>query len=177
MDATTLLITNALLSSAAALVMAVVLRTRKTYPGFGHWTAGIACMALGAALLVPGALPPSWAARVGRNALLIGGQLLLLRGMLNFRGWRVGPALEAGVALAFLLPFGYLSLDPARLGDRILFYCLFSAALCGAMVVVTLRRRPPHFGSNDRLLSLWLLLFALMTLVRAAQELANVSTA
>ena len=36
MDATTLLITNALLSSAAALVMAVVLRTRKTYPGFGH---------------------------------------------------------------------------------------------------------------------------------------------
>ncbi len=177
MDATTLLITNALLSSAAALVMAVALRTRRTYPGFGHWTAGIACLALGTALLVPGVLPPSWAARVGRNALLIGGQLLLLRGMLVFRGWRVGPWLEAAVALLFLLPFGVLSLDPAQLSGRIVCYGLFSAALCGAVVAVTLGRRPPHFGSSDLLLALWLALFGLITLVRAGLELAQLNTA
>jgi hypothetical protein len=177
MDATTLLITNALLSSAAALLMAVVLRTRKTYPGFGYWTAGIACLALGAALLVPGVLPASWASRVGRNAVLMAGHLLLLRGMLVFRGWRIGPGLEVVVALLFLLPFGWLSLDPALLAARIVCYCLFSAALSAAIVVVTLRRRPPHFGSNDRLLALWLLLFALITLVRAAQELSDISTA
>ena len=177
MDATTLLITNALLSSAAAAVMGVVQRTRKTYPGFGFWTAGIACLALGAALLVPGVLPPTWATRVGRNAVLIAGHLLLLRGMLVFRGWRVSPALEAGVGLLFLLPFGYLSVDGAQLGARIVCYCLFSAALNGSTVLVTLRRRPPHFGSNDRLLALWLLLFVLITLVRAAQELSDISTA
>lgn len=177
MDASTLLITNALLSLAAAVVMGVVLRTRKTYPGFGYWTAGIACLALGAALLVPGVLPPSWATRVGRNAVLIIGHLLLLRGMLVFRGWQVGRGLEAGVLLCFLLPFGYLSLDAAQLGDRIILYCLFSAALNAATVVVTLRRRPPHFGSNDLLLALWLLLFVLITLVRAAQEMADISTA
>ena len=57
MDTTTLLGTNALLSSAAALVMFVALRTRKTYAGFGFWTAGVACLALGAALLIPGVLP------------------------------------------------------------------------------------------------------------------------
>ncbi|MFN6994433.1 MAG: ATP-binding protein [Aquincola tertiaricarbonis] len=171
------MITNALLSSAAAMVMGVVLVTRKTYPGFGYWTAGIACLALGAALLVPGVLPPTWATRVGRNGVLMAGHLMLLRGMLVFRGWRVGPGLEAGVALAFLLPFGYLSLDGARLADRIVCYCLFAAAVNGATVMVTLRRRPPHFGSNDRLLALWLLLFALITLVRAAQELADISTA
>ncbi|PXW95174.1 PAS domain S-box-containing protein [Sphaerotilus hippei] len=177
MDASTLLITNALLSSAAAVVMGVVLLTRKTYPGFGFWTAGIACLALGAALLVPGVLPPSWATRMGRNAVLMGGHLLLLRGMLVFRGWRVGSGLEAGIALLFLLPFGYLSLDAGQLAGRIVCYCLFSAALSGAIVAVTLRRRPPHFGSNDRLLALWLLLFALITLVRAALELTDVSTA
>ena len=147
------------------------------FRSFGHWTAGIVCLALGTALLVPGVLQPSWAARVGRNAVLMGGQLLLLRGMLVFRGWRVGPWLEVAVALWFLLPFGYLSLDPAQLSGRIVCYCLFSAALCGATVVVTLRRRPPHFGSNDLLLALWMALFGVITLVRAAQELADVSTA
>lgn len=43
MDTSILLTTNALLSSAAAIVMLVVLRTRKTYPGFAFWTMGVAC--------------------------------------------------------------------------------------------------------------------------------------
>ncbi|MBG6082133.1 PAS domain S-box-containing protein [Rubrivivax gelatinosus] len=177
MDAATLLTANALLSSAAALVMGVVLRTRKTYPGFGFWTAGIACLALGTALLIPDVLPPGWATRVGRNAVLIAGHALILRGLLVFRGIEVGAGLEAGLALLFLPVFGWFSLEPAQLPARIVCYCLFSSALSLATVAVTLRRRPPHFGSNDLLLALWLTLFALITLLRAAQELGNVSTA
>ncbi|MGC4079793.1 MAG: ATP-binding protein [Rubrivivax sp.] len=177
MDAATLLTTNALLSAAAALVMAVVLRTRKTYPGFGFWTAGIACLALGTALLIPDVLPPGWATRVGRNAVLIAGHALILRGLLVFRGIKVGAGLEAGLALLFLPVFGWFSLEPAQLPARIVCYCLFSSALSLATVAVTLRRRPPHFGSNDLLLALWLTLFALITLLRATQELGNVSTA
>ena len=177
MDASTLLTTNALLSSAAAVVMTVVLRTRRTYPGFGFWTAGIACLALGAAMLIPGVLPSNWAVRLARNGVLLSGHLLLLRGMLVFRGNRVGAWLEAGVGLLFLLPFAYLSLDAGQLAARIVVYCLFTGALSLATVTITLRRRPPHFGSNDVLLALWLLLFTLITFGRAAQELANVSTA
>jgi PAS domain S-box-containing protein len=177
MDATTLLTTNALLSSAAAGVMAVVLRTRKTYPGFGFWTAGIACLALGAGMLIPDVLPSNWAVRLARNGVLMSGHVLLLRGMLAFRGIRVGAWLEAAVGLLFLLPFAYLSQDAGHLTARIVMYCLFSGTLCLATVAVTLRRRPPHFGSNDVLLALWLLLFALIIFGRAAQELANVSTA
>ncbi|MBK1688023.1 hybrid sensor histidine kinase/response regulator [Rubrivivax gelatinosus] len=177
MDAATLLTANALLSSAAALVMGVVLRTRRTYPGFGFWTCGIACLALGTALLIPDVLPPGWAARVARNGLLLAGHALILRGMLVFRGLRVGAWLEAVLALLFLGSFGWLSLDAARLSDRIVCYCLFSCTLSLATVAVTLRRRPPHFGSNDLLLALWLTLFALITLVRAGQELGDVSTA
>ncbi|MEY4748958.1 MAG: hypothetical protein RIQ60_1172 [Pseudomonadota bacterium] len=177
MDSATLLTTNALLSSAAAVVMTVVLRTRKSYPGFGYWTAGIACLALGAALLIPDLLPSNWAARMSRNVLLIAGHMLLLRGMLKFRGLQVGWTLEAAVALAFLLPFAYYSVDGRQLAARIICYCLFSAALSLATVTVTLRRRPSHFGSNDVLLVLWLTLFAGITLVRAAQELADISTA
>lgn len=176
MDAATLLTTNALLSCASAGVMAVVLRTRKTYPGFGFWVAAVACLALGAAMLVPGVLPSIWIVRLARNGVLLAGYLLLLRGMLAFRGIRVGAWLEGGVGLLFLLPFAYLSLDAGQLAARIVVYCLFSGALSVATVTVTLRRRPPHFGSNDVLLVLWLLLFAVITFGRAALELANVST-
>ena len=128
MDAATLLTTHALLSSAAAVVMGVVQRTRKTYPGFGFWTAGIACLALGAAMLIPGVLPAGWLTRIGRNGVLMAGYLLLLRGMLVFRGLRVGWVLEALVALGFLLPFAYLNQEAAQLPGRIVCYCLFSAA-------------------------------------------------
>lgn len=177
MDTATLLATNALLSSAAAAVMAVVLRTRKTYPGFGLWTAGIACVALGAALLIPGVLPPSWAARMARNGLLLAGHVLLLRGLLVFRGLRVGRGLEAGLALLFLVGFGYASLDAQPLALRIALYGLASGLLCLACLAVTLRWRPPHFGAGDRLLALWLGLFALVSFVRAVQELGQASTA
>ena len=177
MDTATLLVTNALLSAAAATVMAVVMRTRKTYPGYGLWTAGIACLAAGAAMLVPDLLPSGWATRMARNGALLAGHALLLRGMLVFRGVRVGAWLEWTLALGFLAGFGYLSLDPAQLAARIAVYCVASGALSLATVAVTLRRRPPHFGSNDLLLALWLGLFALITFTRAAQELGSVSTA
>ena len=177
MDTSVLLTANALLSSAAAIVMFVALRTRKTYPGFGFWTAGVACLALGAALLVPGALPSTWAVRVGRNAVLVSGYALILRGLIVFRGERVGWWLEALLATAFLALFGWFSIDPADLGARIVIYSVFAGSLAAASAYFVLRRRPAHFGSSDVLLALWLLAYALMLLVRGAHQLAGGGTA
>jgi PAS domain S-box-containing protein len=179
MDTATLLGTNALLSSAAALVMLVVMRTRKTYPGFGFWTASIACLALGAAMLVPGALPKNWLVAVSRNALLLGGLVLLLRGLLVFRGLRVSYRWEALFALGFLLVFGYYSLDPAQLDTRIAIYCTLAGLLSFTTAIVTLRNRPPHFGSNDVMLALWLLIYGSLNFVRIVHQLGDpaVSTA
>lgn len=179
METAILLSTNALLSSAAAVIMFVVLRTRKTYPGFGFWTAGIAGLALGAAMLVPGALPPSWIVRVLRNAMLLGGLLLLLRGMLVFRGLQISYRWEALFSLAFFVVFGYYSLDPAQLDARIVIYSALAGILSLAIAVVTLRYRPPFFGSNDVMLALWLLVFSIFCFARLAQELSHpdVSTA
>ncbi|WP_232540250.1 PAS domain-containing hybrid sensor histidine kinase/response regulator [Azohydromonas aeria] len=173
MDTSILLTTNALLSAAAAIVMLVVSRTRKTYPGFGFWTAGVAGLALGAAMLVPGALPSTWAVRVLRNAMLLGGLLLILRGMLVFRGHRVGAGLEAGLGAVFLVVFGYYSLDPAHLDQRIVVYGVMAAALSLGTVFVTLWRRPAHFCSNDVLLALWLSFYAVLNLVRIAHQLGG----
>ena len=173
MDTSIILTTNALLSAAAAGLMLVVLRTRKTFPGFGFWVAGVASLALGAAMLVPGVLPSTWAVRVLRNAALIAGGLLILRGMLLFRGERVGAWLEGAVGGTFLLVFGYLSLDPRALDARIITHGVFAGALSLATVVVTLRRRPAHFGSSDVLLTVWLAFFGLLSLFRAAHTFSG----
>jgi PAS domain S-box-containing protein len=173
MDTTTLLSTNALLSSASALIMFVVLRTRKTYPGFGFWTVGIACLALGAAMLVPRVLPQVWFVPVLRNGMLLGGLLLLLRGMLVFRGLSVSYRWDAVFAFSFLLVFGYYSLDPAQLDTRIVIYCTLAAILSFATAVITLRNRPPYFGSNDVMLALWLLVYGALNLVRIAHQLSD----
>ncbi len=179
MDTATLLSTNAMLASAAALIMFVVLRTRKTYPGFGFWTAGVACLALGAAMLVPGALPAVWIVRVLRNALLLGGLLFLLRGMLIFRGLQISYRWDGLFALAFLIVFGYYSLDPAHLDARIVIYCALAGILSLTTATLTWRYRPPYYGSSDVMLALWLLVFGILSFVRIAHQLSdpNVSTA
>src|SRR5574343_68469 len=179
MDTATLLSTNAMLASAAALIMFVVLRTRKTYPGFGFWTAGVACLALGAAMLVPGALPAVWIVRVLRNALLLAGLLLLLRGMLIFRGFQISYRWDGLFALAFLVVFGYYRLDPAHLNARIVIYCALAGMLSLTTAFLTWRYRPPYYGSSDVMLALWLLIFGILSFVRIAHQLSdpNVSTA
>jgi hypothetical protein len=84
MDAPILLTTNALLYLAAAVIMFVVFLTRKTYPGFAYWVLGVLSLALGAAMLIPGALPSTWLIRVARNAALVGGLMLILHGCSSF---------------------------------------------------------------------------------------------
>jgi PAS domain S-box-containing protein len=179
MDTTTLLSTNALLSSAAALIMLVVLRTRKTYPGFGFWTVSIAFLALGAAMLIPGALPKNWFVAVLRNGFLLGGLLLLLRGVLLFRGLRVSYRWDALFAITFFIVFGYYSLDTTQLNTRIVIYCALAGILSITTAVITLRNRPQYFGSNDFMLALWLLIYGVLNFFRIAQELSdpNVITA
>ena len=176
MDTATLLSTNALLSSAAALVMFVALRTRKTYPGFGFWTAGVACLALGAAMLVPGALPKVWFVALTRNALLLGGLLLVLRGMLIFRGLQVSYAWDGLFALGFLGVFGYYSLDPGQLNTRILIYCTLAGILSLTTAGLTLRFRPKYFGSNDVMLALWLVVYGVLSFVRIGHQFIDPNT-
>lgn len=173
MDTTTLLSTNALLSSGAALIMLVVLRTRKTYPGFGFWTVGVACLALGAAMLIPEVLPKIWYVAVLRNGLLLGGLLLLLRGVLVFREVRVGYHWDALFALAFLLVFGYYSLEPSQLNARITIYCMLAGILSFTTAVFTLRNRPPYFGSNEIMLAIWLLIYGALNFLRIVHQLSD----
>ena len=130
-------------------------------------------------MLIPGALPKVWFVAVIRNGMLLGGLLLLLRGMLIFRGMRVSYRWDLLFALCFLLVFGYYSQEPAQLNTRIVIYCTLAGTLSFTTAVLTLRNRAPYFGSNDVMLALWLLIYGTLNFVRIAHELSdpNVSTA
>ena len=171
LDVAKLLTTNALLSAAAALVMVVALCTRKTYPGFGFWTAGVAGLALGAALMVPNLAPLNAVTRTLRVAMLLGGMLMILRGMLRFRGHRVGWWLEGLVALSFVTVFS--TIDANDFSMRQVIYGGYVCLLSLAIGFVTLYRRPAHFGSNDIMLVVWLCIYAFLWLVRVIHELSE----
>ncbi len=52
MDTITLIIVALTVALAIALSMAVILWTRRTYPGFGYWVAGVACGCLSSLLFL-----------------------------------------------------------------------------------------------------------------------------
>ena len=173
MDTPVLLTTGALLSTAAALVMLVAWLTRKTYPGFGCWVLGVLCLALGAAMLIPGALPSTWLIRLVRNGLLVGGLMLIFHGLLVFREVRWSRRLEALFFLSFLAVFGYWSVDAAHIDARIATYSAYTALICFAAALATLQRRPAYFASNDVMLAVWLSVYGLLSLVRLAQQVLS----
>jgi len=166
MDIATLLTGNAVVSAASAGVMFLTAFTRKTYPGFAWWTAGVACMALGATMFVPRLLPDYWLLTALRNDFLLAGLVMIYRGMRIFRQQAVGFAWEWVVALSFVPLFAYYSLDPNRLAVRIIIFSVYACVLSLAIVAVTLRRRPAHFGSNDWLLALCLSVFCGLSFIR-----------
>lgn len=176
LDTPTLHTVTALLSLSATFVMGVVWRTRKTYPGFSLWMCGIFSLALGAAMEIPDLLPSLWVVRVGRSAFLLGGLLLILRGLMIFRGYRSALHWEAPAAFLFLAIFGYYSLDPTQLDARLALYCSLAGTLSLATAAFTLWYRPPYFGSNDVLLSFWMLAYGVLSFVRVAHQLSSPGT-
>ena len=160
MDTITLIIVALTVALAIALSMAVILWTRRTYPGFGYWVAGVACGCLSSLLfLLPRDRFSPWLTIVLANYLLLAKGMLFLRGTLIFRGlsprghWDIVGSLGY-VALLFWFSHG----DP-NLNARIMINAVFNAVWMLWLAGVLLTRRPPYFGSADRLqAALWLVL-------------------
>lgn len=143
-----------------------VLRTRKTYPGFGHWTAGAFCYMLGMLLLGLRNVLPDVFTIILPNGLLIATVCLLGAGIATFadlkhRPWRY--AVPAALSMAMAAYFTY---HTPSLHMRI---ALFSAmfALCAFWCAVLIHRHIPRFlHSSNRLLEIALAVGALWSVFR-----------
>ena len=107
MDIKTLMITTAALSLAAGVVMLILLRTQRTYPGFGWWAFGIVSIALGTIMFGVRGAHTGWLLLLGSNSLLVLGYLLVYNCMLVFRGRSQHRWLKWGIFLTYFLVFGY----------------------------------------------------------------------
>ncbi|MBL8490765.1 MAG: PAS domain S-box protein, partial [Rhodocyclaceae bacterium] len=173
LDIGTLLLTAAVLSGAAAIVLWVTLLTRRPYPGFRCWAIALTAQTTGAVLfLLPVPERGAGLLLLLRSGLLVLGFLFLLRGMRMFRGRPASAAKEALLMFSFVAAFGYYCLDPSGLDARVVLYSLYSGGLVLAVLHTVSTHRPRYFGSADVMLAVGLAVFVLLSTARAAAHLA-----
>ena len=94
MDLSTLVLVAVLLTMSSAAILSVVLRTRKTYPGFGLWTVGMLLVLSGTLVYLISRMIEPWIGIFIGSFLLVAGFVFLYRGLLVFRGHTASYALE-----------------------------------------------------------------------------------
>lgn len=159
-DIKTLLLTSAANTVLATAIMMVVFKTRRTYTGFGWWTAGMLGIAIGTLLFLPPAAQTNGGIIVVRNILLMGGLYLIFRGIILFRGQYLSRKIDVAFIGSFALIFGYYAFTPDSLNERVVVFSGYQGLICAAIVAAIWRNRPAYFGSPDRLLSGWLAAYA-----------------
>ncbi|HPB76959.1 MAG TPA: hypothetical protein PLY96_17125, partial [Chromatiaceae bacterium] len=160
MDTKTLITAALVVAVATSLSMAIVFWTRRTYPGFGYWLAGWSCrMVSGVLFLLPRDHFPSWLTIILANYLLFAEVILYLRGTLIFRGQPVQDRWDLAGSLVFLAYFFWFTYAAPSLNARVAGSSLLSALWMLRLAWVLLSRRPPYFGSFDRLQAgVWLVM-------------------
>lgn len=151
MDMKTLIIAGLMVSVSIGLSLAIVFWTRRTYPGFGYWLAGILCQTLAVILfLLPRDHFPPWLTIILANYLITLELLLIHRGTLLFQGKVVGWGGDVAITLSFITLFYYFTYLTPDLGARVLTVSVIHGAIQLWMVWVLLTHRPAFFGSIDR---------------------------
>ncbi len=166
MDIKTLLVIGIAIGFAASVAMFVVLSTRKTYVGFGWWTAGLACQVLGTLAFILRSHEPDWVSMLVPSALLVTNLILISRGMLVFRGRQIGYWLEAVLLLSYLALFGFASFILPDANLRIAVYSLYLGIGSLLTVYWILSRRPAYFGASELVLATSLVLQGVAAIAR-----------
>ncbi len=150
MDTKTLLIAALAVSLATSLCMAIIFWTRRTYSGFGLWVAGHFCLVVSVALFI---LPrdhfPPWLTIILANYLWFASVMLNNRGILVFRGRRMGYSWEIAASVSFCALFMYFTYREPNIAARLTVIALYHGGFQLWTVAVLLMRRPAYFGSSD----------------------------
>ena len=142
LDIRTLSVVLAAGCATLSIIMLLLWRTSKTYPGFGLWTAGHLTNALGFSLIALRGMMPDTLTIIGANALILGAAGFFLAGVRRFRGVSGRWALIVVSVLALVLFQHHYTYVTNNVGARIIVFSLLSAILYG-MAAEELLRHPP----------------------------------
>jgi hypothetical protein len=110
LDPRALAVVSVFVALVPTVITAMVWKTRRTYPGFGRWTAGNLLDTLCLVLFSLRGAAPDWITIVLANAAAIGAGILFLQGSRKFRGLRLlwWPECAIGIlGLAGVIYFRY----------------------------------------------------------------------
>ena len=168
LDLRSITLVLALVCAVLSIMMALIWKTRKTYPGFGYWTAGDALNAVGFLLIALRGMIADALSIVLANVLLLGAAALFLKGVRSFRGVAGRTVISALLIVLQLLVTLYFTFVIDNVGVRIISFSLLTMLLF-AMGALDLLRNTPQ----DLRFSFWLTggLFAVQALFMLARAL------
>jgi hypothetical protein len=122
--------------------MTLIRLTRKTYPGFGLWTAGTITYAFGFLFIALRDIIPDILSIVLAIVLLLSAALLIWEGTRRFRGKKVRKTLIVVVMAGYTIFQSYFTFMNNDIGVRIIAYSLLAAVIYGAIVLELFRKVP-----------------------------------
>ncbi|MDA8124232.1 MAG: GGDEF domain-containing protein [Deltaproteobacteria bacterium] len=125
-----------------SVVMLLLLRTHRTYPGFALWTAGLLAYTFGFSLIALRGMIPEIFTIIGANALLLGAAGLFLEGVRRFRGLSGRRLLSFLLVLLLVLFQSYFTFVADDVGVRIVAFSFLTAVLYGMAAENLLRHAP-----------------------------------
>jgi diguanylate cyclase (GGDEF)-like protein len=122
--------------------MNLIRLTRKTYPGFGLWTAGTTAYTFGFLFISLRDVFPDIFTIVLANILLFFAALCFLEGTRRFRGKEVRKTFIALLIVGYTSFQSYFTFINNDIGVRIITYSLLSAIIDGAIALALFRKVP-----------------------------------
>lgn len=142
------------------ILMVVMQRSRKTYPGFGHWTLATLSACLGMFFIALRGHIPLLLSMVGGNLLLVVQVMLIFRGLAIFAGRRPSPWPDMALMALFLAVYVVFTYVHDSTKWRIILFSLYYGYYYLRCLLLALRQVPALLGSRN-----WLIIISLAVMI------------
>jgi diguanylate cyclase (GGDEF)-like protein len=150
-----------------SLIMTLLLKTRKTYPGFGLWTAGSILYATGFILLFFRRVLPDFITILAANTSLLAAAVCLFEGIRRFRGAGHRWVLSITVLVLQAVMLTYFTYVDNRLEMRIVIYSFLTAGMYFLCAMELLRKIPTQLRTTSSLAGVLFIVYGLILVARA----------
>ncbi len=142
------------------ILLLVMQRSRKTYPGFGHWTLGTLAACLGMFFIALRGYIPLLLSMVAGNLLLVVQVVLIFRGLAIFAGQKPSHWPDVGLLLLFLAAYAALTYGHDSTKGRIILFSLYYEYYYLRCLLLALWPVPALLGSRN-----WLVIISLAVMI------------
>jgi len=155
-------------SALLCIILFLIWRSRKTYPGFGLWTTGNAMYAAGFMLIALRGMIPNILSIVLSNLVIVTATILFLEGVRRFRGaFAAGRIFVVSLLVLYTLAIAHYTYIDENTGVRIIIFSLSVAVVSAWVAWELLRNAPPDLRFSFRFTGTLFAMHALFMVARS----------